>query len=98
MRIIESERHEGRRFVIEITAQQPKQPFRAISYINVSLRRIRDLLLRRPDRLTVTGQGACVADDLAVPPGRKGADVEFFCYDIPSLSPPHRQSPTGGII
>jgi hypothetical protein len=98
MRIIKSERHEGRRFVIEITAQQPKQPLGAISYINVSLRRIRDLLFRRPDRPTVTGQGTCVADHLAVPAGRKGADVEFFRYDTPSLSPSHRQSPTGGII
>lgn len=98
MRIIKSERHKGRRLVIKITAQQPEEPFRAISYINVSLRRIRDLLLRRPDRLTVAGQGACVPDDLAVTPGRKGADVEFFRYDIPSLSPPHRQSPTGGVI
>lgn len=84
--------------MIKITAQQPEQPLRAVSYINVSLRRICCLLLRRPDRLTVAGKGACVSDDLAVPPGRKGADVEFFCYDIPSLSPPHRQSPTGGVI
>lgn len=98
MRIIKSERHEGRRFVIKITAQQPQQPLGAVSYINVSLRRIRDLLFRRPDRLTVTGQGACIPNYLAVPSGRKGADVEFFRYDIPSLSPPHRQSPTGGVI
>lgn len=98
MRVIKSERHKGRGLVIKITAQQPKQPLRTISYINVSLRRIRGLLLRSPDRLTVAGQGACVSDDLAVPPGRKGADVELFCYVIPSLSPPHRQSPTGGVI